>query len=110
MRCFRVYVIAVALFVLLTLALMLPTRVAGATFLLFMVVLSVRSRGVVLEPVSDHGCLPTSVRRTVVTECSKVRAQYTARVKQVVSTHCLNELVSSWQFRQSPGLSLSAAA
>ena len=65
-------VVATALFALLTLDLVLPTQAAGPSLFFFIVVLYVQSRGVVLLAVSVHACLPTSIRRTVVTEYSTV--------------------------------------
>ena len=68
MSSFRVCIVFIVLFVLLTLAMVLHTRVAETTPLFFLAVLSVRSWGFVLAAVSDHAFLPTAERLAVVAE------------------------------------------
>ena len=75
-------VVAVVWFVLLTLALVLYTRVAGAALALVLVLLFVRARG----SVSDHARLPTSVHLTGITEFAEVRVRNTVALMKGVST------------------------
>ena len=67
---FLVCVVVVTLSVLLTLAFVLPTRVAGTTPV-FLLVEFVPS-GTVIAAMSGHAFLPTAERLAVVTERSKV--------------------------------------
>lgn len=73
----------VVVFSSLVLTLVLPTCLVPATVILLLVG---RVQGFVLEAVSDHACLPTSVRLAVFTESSGIRIQTAARVNGVVST------------------------
>ena len=79
-------VVAVVWFVLLTLALVLYTRVAGAALALVLVLLFVRARGFGLAAVSDHARLPTSVHLTGITEFAEVRVRNTVALLKGVST------------------------
>ena len=82
---FRVCVVVIALFVLLALAVLLPTRVAEAMLLLFfLVVMSVRV--FILAAVLGHAFLSTSERLAVVTERSEVGVQKAAKVLEGVPT------------------------
>ena len=81
---YRVGVVVITLSVLLTLVVVLPTRVAG-TALLFPLIVFVRS-SFVLAVVSDHAFLPTAERLAVVAERSEVGVQNTAKVLDGVST------------------------
>ena len=83
---FCVCVVAVALFALRALAVVLPTRVAGAVLLIFLVMISVRSRGFVVAAVSYHLLLPTSERLAVVAEMFEVGVENVAIVSGGAST------------------------
>ena len=72
MSSFRVCAAVVALYVLLALDVVLPTRVAEATLSLLLVVLSVRSWGFVLAAVLDHAFLTRSERLAILAERSEV--------------------------------------
>ena len=69
---FRVCVVVVTLSVLLTLAVMLPTRMAGSTPVFLVVVLA--RPCFIFAAVSGHAFLPTTGRRAVVAERSEVGA------------------------------------
>ena len=83
---FRVRVVVVVVSVLLISAVVLRTPGARPAAVFLVNVPVVRARGFALSAVSDDGCLPTPVRRTVVTELSEVRVPTAACVNEGVST------------------------
>ena len=74
----RVCVVAVAVFVLLTVV--VPSRVSGAAFI-FLV--AVRAKRLFLASVTYHASLPTPVRGTTVTELAEIVVQKAALVLEV---------------------------
>lgn len=104
----RGWIVDAALFVSLTLALVLSMRVAGASPLFCLVVLLFDREGL-----SSRRCraMRACQRRHAVPSslCAPRLGFNILWALRKRCPHCLNECVSSWQFTQWPRLSLSAA-
>lgn len=82
----RVCIVAVTLFVLLPLALVLPTRVTAAMLGCCVVGVVVWARWFSFSVVSCHANSPTYVRGTIINELTQVILQRAALVHEVVPT------------------------